>query len=108
ADFHLAQALRSRPDDAAVLRRRGRALAEQGLWQDARDDFARAAAKAPDDAEAWRGPAPPPPAPGPRGPPPPARRALLPPRRRPASAPRAGMAGGPSPGSDWWRPPSPR
>jgi tetratricopeptide (TPR) repeat protein len=53
--FHLGQALRSWPDDAVLIRRRAKALAEQGLWQDARDDFARAAERAPDDSAAWDG-----------------------------------------------------
>jgi tetratricopeptide (TPR) repeat protein len=55
AAFHLGQALLSWPDDAALLRRRGQALAEQGLWQDARDNFARAVERTPNDSEAWDG-----------------------------------------------------
>src|SRR5262249_61119520 len=41
AAFHLGQALQSRPD-AALYRRRGHALAEQGPREGARADYARA------------------------------------------------------------------
>jgi WD40 repeat protein/Flp pilus assembly protein TadD len=50
AAFHLRQLLRREPDNADLRRRSGRALAEQGRWREALDDFARAAQLQPHDA----------------------------------------------------------
>jgi WD40 repeat protein/tRNA A-37 threonylcarbamoyl transferase component Bud32 len=55
AAFHLGQLLRARPDEPLPGLRRGRAWAELGRWQDARDDFAPVVERRPDQAGAWRG-----------------------------------------------------
>jgi tetratricopeptide (TPR) repeat protein len=53
--FHLDRAVSAWPRRPSLLLRRGRALAELGRWEKARDDFARAAEQIPEEPEAWRG-----------------------------------------------------
>jgi WD40 repeat protein/tetratricopeptide (TPR) repeat protein len=53
--FHLDRLLQAGPDEALLRLRRGRARAESGRWQEARDDFARAAQLHPEHPAAWRG-----------------------------------------------------
>jgi WD40 repeat protein/tetratricopeptide (TPR) repeat protein len=55
AAFHLGQALAAWPDEPLLHLRRGRAWAELGRWQAARDEFARAVELAPEQGNAWRG-----------------------------------------------------